>query len=324
MNNETDQMVRGFWSTLVVSIIGSPVAGYIWIGRNKLAILYTLAGILFVGTIWLVIGTDNFFQKIYAYILSQELIFTLLSGAISAAVVLPFRRKSFISGKMAKWYIGAPVAIGVSIGLSLTIALFVRTLLVQTFSIPSGAMVPTLQEGDQLWASKSEYGYSRFSLPFGMSLPYGKVGGASPERGDVVIFSNQDGIVYVFRVIGLPGETIQMIQGRPHVNGIALKHSSPEKSIDPDSGNEAEMIIETTPEGRSYKIMNLSSDTFADDTNLFSIPQGEYFVLGDNRDNSADSRFGIGMIPEDAIFAKPISIYANANGTPFIERKTIN
>lgn len=317
-------MVRGFWSTLIVSIIGSPVAGYIWIGRNKLAFLYALIGLSFVGSIWLAIGTENFLQKVYYYISSQELIITMLSWFISAVFVLPFRRKSFISGKMTKWYIGAPVAIGVSIGLSLTIALFVRTLLVQTFSIPSGSMVPTLQEGDQLWASKSEYGYSSNSLPFGQLLPGGKVGGASPKRGDVVIFSIQAGVVYVFRVIGLPGETIQMIEGNPYINGIALKHSSPEKSIDPDSGNVAEMIIETTPEGRSYKIMNLDNDTVADNTNLFSIPQGEYFVLGDNRDNSADSRFGFGMVPEDAIFAKPMSIYANVNGTSFIDRKKIN
>ncbi|MBV8392575.1 MAG: signal peptidase I, partial [Alphaproteobacteria bacterium] len=177
----------------------------------------------------------------------------------------------------------------VSIGLVFA----VRTVVAEPYRVPSGSMVPTLLVGDELVGSKFPYGFSKFVLPIG-ELPdfRGRLLNHAPERGDVVVFRlpRDPSITYVKRLIGLPGERIQMRHGRLYINDQQV----PRRIVGPytGSGNPAPstLYVETLPGGREHEIVEISdSDTF-DDTPVFIVPPRHYFMMGDNRDNSLDSR----------------------------------
>jgi signal peptidase I len=191
---------------------------------------------------------------------------------------------------------------------ALLIALVVRTLLFQPFNIPSGSLIPTLLIGDYLFVSKYSYGYSRFSLPFSPNVFSGRIWGASPKRGDIAVFKlPRDGETdYIKRVIGLPGDKIQMIEGRLYVNGtIVPREPAPKIKTTDAYGRMTEVPTykETLPGGVSHLIIERDGDTgFYDSTGVYEVPAGNYFMMGDNRDNSTDSRVppdqgGVGFVP---------------------------
>jgi signal peptidase I len=191
---------------------------------------------------------------------------------------------------------------------ALLIALVVRTLLFQPFNIPSGSLIPTLLIGDYLFVSKYSYGYSRFSLPFSPNVFSGRIWGAPPKRGDIAVFKlPRDGETdYIKRVIGLPGDKIQMIEGRLYVNGTIVPREPATKIKTTDAyGRMAEVPTykETLPGGVSHLIIERDGDTgFYDNTSVYEVPAGNYFMMGDNRDNSTDSRVppeqgGVGFVP---------------------------
>ncbi|MAU41673.1 MAG: signal peptidase I [Kordiimonas sp.] len=189
------------------------------------------------------------------------------------------------------------------------IALVFRSFLFQPFSIPSESMLPNLQTGDYLLVSKYSYGYSHHSLPLSPKLFSGRIMGSPVERGDVVVFRlpRDPGVYYIKRIIGLPGDTVQMKGGRLYLNGTAVKREKVENYVLPDEqGNQRnfEQYRETLPNGKQYMTLDMGYRP-SDNTKIFHVPAGTYFALGDNRDNSIDSRWpssvGVGLVPDENV-----------------------
>jgi signal peptidase I len=196
----------------------------------------------------------------------------------------------------------------------LLIALVIRILLFQPFSIPSGSMMPTLLIGDYLFVSQYSYGYSRYSLPFSPPLFSGRIFASPPERGDVVVFRlpRDDSTHYIKRVIGFPGDRIRMIDGLLHINGVPVKRERIGDFIDDENGGaRVRRWRETLPNGVSYQTLDLEENGFLDNTEEYLVPPGHYFMMGDNRDDSADSRVpsAVGYVPFENLVGKAQIIF---------------
>ena len=202
------------------------------------------------------------------------------------------------------------------------IALVVRTIAYEPFNIPSGSMVPTLLVGDYLFVSKFSYGYSRYSLPFGLPLLSGRIFFHSPERGDVVVFKlpTDNSTDYIKRVVGLPGDHIQMKNGILHLNGQPVPRRRIEDYLYQE-GNGAVIplaqYIETLPNGVQHRIIEMSDNGPLDNTQEYVVPPGDYFMMGDNRDNSQDSRVlsAVVYVPAQNLIGKAQFIFFSTDGT---------
>ncbi len=199
---------------------------------------------------------------------------------------------------------------------ALLLALIVRVFLFQPFNIPSGSMIPTLLIGDYLFVSKYSYGYSRYSFPFGLNLFPGRIWAAEPQRGDVVVFKlpRDNETDYIKRVIGLPGDEIQMINGVLHINGQAVsKEKIQDYVVTEPSGRERHMARyrETLPNGVTYPVLDLVNEGIGDNTEVYKVPENHFFMMGDNRDNSTDSRFlsEVGFVPFENLVGKAQIIF---------------
>lgn len=246
------------------------------------------------------------------------------------------------------------------------IALVFRSFLLEPFNIPSGSMIPTLEVGDHIFVKKWSYGYSRYSFPFGSwHLWNGRFLSSEPEVGDIIVFRNpineqQD---YIKRLIGKEGDTIQMINGRLHINGVQVPRENPKRYIvatlpkslkhvgyykddisikgnkvlidnQPADFNytieyksdkfcneyrgacgifEATEYTETLPNGVKHQIIEFSDNAMFDNTPAFTVPAGHYFFMGDNRDNSADSRADIGFVSRDNLLGQAWFIWYSHN-----------
>jgi len=196
---------------------------------------------------------------------------------------------------------------------ALIIALVIRTFLFQPFNIPSGSMEATLLIGDYLFVSKYTYGYSRYSLPITLPLFSGRIpDGFLPERGDVVVFRlpRDDSTDYIKRVIGLPGDKIQVINGLLHINGQPVQREELKPYSDDDHDN-VKRWRETLPNGVSYTTLDLQDDSYYDNTGVYEVPPDHYFMMGDNRDNSQDSRVlsQVGYVPFENIVGRAEIIF---------------
>jgi signal peptidase I len=205
------------------------------------------------------------------------------------------------------------------------IALIVRTFLFEPFNIPSGSMIPTLLVGDYLFVSKYSYGYSRYSFPLGQFLPRflaGRVMASEPERGDIAVFKlpTQPGTDYIKRVVGLPGDSIQVQQGVLHINGVPVQR----KLINDYGYRDAEGHIhagklyeETLPGGRAHPILEINDNAQLDNTGTYRVPDGHYFMMGDNRDNSQDSRVidAVGFVPRENLVGRAEILFFSINGS---------
>lgn len=200
------------------------------------------------------------------------------------------------------------------------IALIIRTFLFQPFVIPSSSMVGTLLIGDYLFANKFAYGYSRHSLPFSPDLFDGRILGSLPERGDVAVFKlPSDGSTdYIKRVIGLPGDTIEVRNGVVFINGEEVQRERIEDFIHPETGQVVPQYRETLPNGVTYNVLDLIENSMLDSPpEPFVVPEGHYFMMGDNRDNSSDSRTAlVGYVPlENFVGRADLIFFSMAEGS---------
>ena len=208
------------------------------------------------------------------------------------------------------------------------IALGVRTIAFEPFNIPSGSMIPTLLVGDFLFVSKYSYGYSRFSIPFSPALfgwaKNGRIFGSVPKRGDVAVFrfTKDTSIDYVKRVIGLPGDRIQMKAGKLFINGTELPRDPlGDYEASDESGTRVltKEYRETLPNGVKHDLLKYSDEARFDvgneidpnNTQEYVVPEGDLFMMGDNRDNSSDSRFqnDLGFVPMENLVGRAQFIF---------------
>ncbi|NBB65372.1 signal peptidase I [Pseudomonas sp. ODNR1LW] len=208
--------------------------------------------------------------------------------------------------------------IGVTVGTALILATLFRILLFQPFTIPSSSMEPGLVTGDYIIVSKFAYGWSRASLPFNPPLFHGRILGDQPERGDVVVFRrpHDPDQIWIKRVIGLPGDRVQVRGGQVFVNGRAVAQAPLAEVADQDAPQRRVLEVrETQDDGTSYVTYEGGPSQPGDDTPVYRVPAGQYFMMGDNRDNSLDSRWpadvGVGFLPAENILGKAEIIAAS-------------
>jgi signal peptidase I len=206
------------------------------------------------------------------------------------------------------------------------IAIVIRTFFFQPFNIPSASMEATLLVGDYLFVEKFSYGYSRYTFPFG-GWPFGQYTHGrfmqhGPERGDVVVFKTpQDNSTdFIKRLIGLPGDTIQMKNGVLWLNGKAIPKVPVADYVEKIDGQDHHVAQyrETLPGGKSYLTLDRYPDGALDNTGEFKVPAGHYFMMGDNRDNSDDSRADVGYVPAENLEGKAIIRFFSTDGSAHI------
>lgn len=202
---------------------------------------------------------------------------------------------------------------------ALLLALLVRIFLYQPFNIPSGSMKDTLLIGDYLFVSKMSYGYSKYSFPFSPNLFSGRILSSKPTRGDVAVFKlpRDNETDYIKRVIGLPGDEVQMRKGVLYINGKAVPKKRVDDYVDIDYyGNRVRIprYEETLPNGVKYYVLDREPEGSFDNTTIYKVPPGHYFMMGDNRDNSTDSRalFGVGYVPLENFIGRADVIFFSA------------
>jgi len=204
---------------------------------------------------------------------------------------------------------------------ALLLALIIRSFIVQPFSIPSGSMKPTLLVGDYVVVSKWSYGFSRHSLPFSPNIFSGRIWGSDPARGDVVVFKyppdpSKD---YIKRLIGLPGDKVQVKETVVYINGEPIERLQKGSFTGFYKGRNITVPTHTERlvSGRTYQTMDVEANSGGDNTGVFEVPEGHYFFMGDNRDNSADSRYDVGMVPAENLVGKAQFVFLSMeNSTP--------
>jgi len=202
------------------------------------------------------------------------------------------------------------------------LALVIRYFAYEPFNIPSGSMIPTLLVGDYLFVSKFSYGYSRYSLPFSLPLLDGRVFAEQPERGDVVVFKlpADNKTDYIKRLIGLPGDRIQVRGGILYINDKPVEREKVDELSVPGYAGFPVRVTEyneTLPNGVRHRIWEYSDDDMLDNTQVFTVPEGHYFFMGDNRDSSEDSRVlsKVGYVPFENLIGRAEFIFFSTDGS---------
>ncbi|HLJ52002.1 MAG TPA: signal peptidase I [Rhizomicrobium sp.] len=293
-------------TALMLSWIGALLGGQAG-GRDLRAVFAWSSPPTILGgiAVWLIGATNAVTPDIVAPLVAA-------SSFWSSAVFL------LMLGRVERFGFGRTIlAYALNLLLAFALALFIRSFLYQPFNIPSASMRPTLLVGDYIFVSKFAYGYSRFSLPYSRFLPPGRIFFSEPARGDIVVFRapKDTAADYVKRVIGLPGDRIQMKQGELYINNAPLKRArladmEGDGACGADMSGNAKRWRETMPDGTSYETLDCTDHGFLDNTDVFTVPDRHFFVLGDNRDNSVDSRTSqIGYIPFENLIGRVSLIF---------------
>ncbi len=212
-----------------------------------------------------------------------------------------------------------------SIFVAIFIALLIRSFIFEPFNIPSGSMKPNLLVGDFIFVSKYSYGFSKHSLPFSIPIIPGKIFSNTPERGDVVVFKTPENnrTDYIKRVIGLPGDKIEIINGIIFINGSEILRKKINDFIDTDNktSNKRVRMYNEYFFNKEINILDITDNGIADNTQLFNVPENHFFVMGDNRDNSQDSRFisTVGFIPYENLVGKAQFIFFSLENARFLQ-----
>ena len=212
-----------------------------------------------------------------------------------------------------------------SIFIAIFIALLIRSFIFEPFNIPSGSMKPNLLVGDFIFVSKYSYGFSKHSLPFSIPLIPGKIFANTPERGDVVVFKTPENnrTDYIKRVIGLPGDKIEIKNGIIFINGSEILRKKLNDFIDTDNktSNKRVRMYNEYFFNKEINILDITDNGIADNTQLFNVPENHFFVMGDNRDNSQDSRFisTVGFIPYENLVGKAQFIFFSLENARFLQ-----
>jgi signal peptidase I len=205
---------------------------------------------------------------------------------------------------------------------AILIAFFIRTFILQPFTIPSGSMLPNLLVGDYLFVSKYSYGYSRYSLPFSPNIIKDRVFPRLPERGDVVVFRlpNDTDVDYIKRVIGLPGDKIQIKNGLIYINDQQVSMTNYTDNYKYFTQYNKNTLKNEILDGKSHVVLDLEIGSLGDNTGIYRIPNNHYFMMGDNRDNSLDSRFidQVGYVPfENFVGRAEFLFFSSDKSVPF-------
>jgi signal peptidase I len=211
-----------------------------------------------------------------------------------------------------------------SIGLAVFIALLIRSFVAEPFNIPSGSMKPNLLVGDFIFVTKWSYGYSKHSLPFSIPLIPKKIFSNIPNRGDIVVFKTPEDnrTDYIKRVIGLPGDKIRVTNGEIYLNENKILRKKLNDFIDNDKNAFIKRIRKYLEyhDDLTFEVLDIIDDGIADNTKLFLVPEGHFFVMGDNRDNSQDSRFKtVGFIPIENLVGKARFIFFSLENSRFLQ-----
>ena len=212
-----------------------------------------------------------------------------------------------------------------SIIIAIFIALLIRSFIFEPFNIPSGSMKPNLLVGDFIFVSKYSYGFSKHSLPFSVPLIPRKLFSNTPERGDVVVFKTPENnrTDYIKRVIGLPGDKIEIKNGIIFINGSEVLRKKLNDFIDTDNNtsNKRVRMYNEYFFNKEINILDITDNGMADNTQLFNVPENHFFVMGDNRDNSQDSRFinTVGFIPFENLVGKAQFIFFSLENARFLQ-----
>ena len=272
------------WSAALISFLLSPVVGMLYLNRGLYALWYLIASVVVAG------GVVEFQHAPMPFPpMSDELAIAEMPIRVIGAVHAFFIAKRWTLEMSLKWYAHWYSIIGI---VTSPLALFfaIRIFFYQSFDIPSASMEPTANPGDYFIVSRFAYDF------------------APPQRGDVVIFYSQKFKSYfVKRIVGLPGERIRMTNGRPAINGVSVQQrrvSDWAENCGQDSPCKVTQYQATLPGGRAFHVLNRVDHGPGDDTDVFVVPADSYFVLGDNRDNSMDSRFDMGFIPRAEIIGR--------------------
>jgi signal peptidase I len=300
MSAETFKPRHSLGLIVIALVLGAP-ALMMWMGRFKLSLIYTVA---FVASVVALLAGASYgfvpFELLPRW--SPSTILSSFAWATTAVALF----HSFQLNKQAplrtwytKWFVALPAYSVVFVAIAYAARLF----LLQPFDIPSTSNEPSLMHGDSIFVSKVAY---RFG---------------DPQRGDIAVFQlpSNPKIDYVKRIIGLPGDSIQMKDGVVYLNGQPLNQ---EREYLYYSEPEVTFFRETLPDGRSYVVANSVSDSPVDNTDVYQVPEGHYFAMGDNRDNSQDSRYlePLGYIPRANFVGRYSFRFWNSSGIPLTGR----